>query len=86
MQILDKLKPLGLLILRLGVAAVFLATGYDKLFGALGIGLDEVREVARKAAPRIKSRLSVPLMAERGHSPRPVVVEYRAAKRLVAAR
>ena len=36
MQILDKLKPLGLLILRLGVAAIFLSTGYDKLFGAPG--------------------------------------------------
>lgn len=34
MQILDKLKPLGLLVLRLGVAAIFLSTGYDKLFGA----------------------------------------------------
>ena len=34
MQILDKLKPLGLLALRLGVAAIFLSTGYDKLFGA----------------------------------------------------
>jgi putative oxidoreductase len=36
MQILDKFKPLGLLVLRLGVAAIFLATGYDKLFGAPG--------------------------------------------------
>jgi putative oxidoreductase len=36
MQILDKMKPLGLLALRLGVAAVFLAAGYDKLFGAPG--------------------------------------------------
>jgi putative oxidoreductase len=36
MQILDKLKPLGLLILRLGVATIFLSTGYDKLFGAPG--------------------------------------------------
>jgi putative oxidoreductase len=36
MQIFDKLKPLGLLVLRLGVAAVFLASGYDKLFAALG--------------------------------------------------
>jgi putative oxidoreductase len=36
MQILDKLKPLGLLVLRLGVAAIFLSTGYDKLFGAPG--------------------------------------------------
>jgi putative oxidoreductase len=34
MQILDKLKPLGLLLLRLGVAAIFLFSGYDKLFGA----------------------------------------------------
>lgn len=34
MQILDKLKPVGLLLLRLGVAAIFLTTGYDKLFGA----------------------------------------------------
>lgn len=36
MQISDKLKPLGLLVLRLGVAVVFLSTGYDKLFGAPG--------------------------------------------------
>jgi putative oxidoreductase len=36
MQIVDKLKPLGLLVLRLGVAAIFLSTGYDKLFGAPG--------------------------------------------------
>jgi putative oxidoreductase len=36
MQILDRLKPLGLLVLRLGVAAIFLFTGYDKLFGAPG--------------------------------------------------
>jgi putative oxidoreductase len=36
MQNLDKLKPLGLLVLRLGVAAIFLSTGYDKLFGAPG--------------------------------------------------
>ena len=36
MQILDKLKPVGLLLLRLGVAAIFLSTGYDKLFGAPG--------------------------------------------------
>jgi putative oxidoreductase len=36
MQIFDKLKPLGLLLLRLGVAAVFLASGYDKLFAELG--------------------------------------------------
>lgn len=34
MQILDKLKPLGLLALRLGVAVIFLSTGYDKLFGS----------------------------------------------------
>jgi uncharacterized membrane protein YphA (DoxX/SURF4 family) len=36
MQILDKLKPLGLLVLRLGVAAIFLSSGYDKLFGSPG--------------------------------------------------
>ena len=36
MQMLDKLKPFGLLLLRLGVAAIFLSTGYDKLFGAPG--------------------------------------------------
>jgi putative oxidoreductase len=34
MQILDSLKPVGLLLLRLGTAAIFLSTGYDKLFGA----------------------------------------------------
>lgn len=34
MQILDKLKPLGLLVLRLGVAAVLFSAGYDKLFRA----------------------------------------------------
>ena len=33
---LDNLKPLGLLVLRLGVATIFLSTGYDKLFGAPG--------------------------------------------------
>jgi putative oxidoreductase len=36
MQMFEKLKPLGLLVLRLGVAAIFLFTGYDKLFGAPG--------------------------------------------------
>src|ERR1700731_5410386 len=36
MQISEKLKPLGLLVLRLGVAAIFLSTGYDKVFGAPG--------------------------------------------------
>lgn len=36
MQMVDRLKPLGLLVLRLGVAAIFLSTGYDKLFGAPG--------------------------------------------------
>lgn len=36
MQTLDKLKPLGLLVLRLGLATIFLSTGYDKLFGAPG--------------------------------------------------
>ena len=36
MQMLDRLKPLGLLVLRLGVATIFLSTGYDKLFGAPG--------------------------------------------------
>ncbi len=36
MQTLDKLKPLGLLVLRLGIAAIFLSTGYDKLFGSPG--------------------------------------------------
>jgi putative oxidoreductase len=34
MQFLEKLKPLGLLALRLGIAAIFLATGYDKLLHA----------------------------------------------------
>ena len=36
MQILDKLKPLGLLALRLGVAAIILSTGYNKLFSEPG--------------------------------------------------
>jgi putative oxidoreductase len=36
MQILDRLKPLGLLALRLGVAAIFLSTGYNKLFSEPG--------------------------------------------------
>jgi putative oxidoreductase len=36
MQTLDKLKPLGLLVLRLGIAAIFLSTGYDKLLGSPG--------------------------------------------------
>jgi len=34
MHIFEKLKPLGLLALRLGVAAILLSTGYDKLFCA----------------------------------------------------
>lgn len=32
MQILEKLKPVSILLLRLGIAVVFLGTGYDKLF------------------------------------------------------
>ena len=36
MQILDRLNPLGLLVLRLGAATNFLSTGYDKLFGSPG--------------------------------------------------
>jgi putative oxidoreductase len=36
MQSLDKLKPLGLLVLRLGVAAILVSSGYEKLFGAPG--------------------------------------------------
>src|SRR5260370_24110713 len=36
MQTRDKPKPLGLLVLRLGIAAIFLSTGYDKLFGSPG--------------------------------------------------
>lgn len=34
MQIFDKLKPLALLLLRLGVGGVFLSQGYLKLFAA----------------------------------------------------
>ena len=34
MQVLDKLKPLGLLLLRWGVGLIFISTGYAKLFGA----------------------------------------------------
>jgi hypothetical protein len=34
MQIFEKLKPLALLLLRLGVGAVFLSQGYLKLFGS----------------------------------------------------
>ena len=34
MRILDNLRPLGLFALRLGIAAVFLVSGYDKLFRA----------------------------------------------------
>jgi putative oxidoreductase len=34
MRILETLKPLGLLVLRLGIGFVFLLTGYDKLFAA----------------------------------------------------
>jgi putative oxidoreductase len=34
MDILEKLKPVGLLVLRLGIGAIFLSTGYAKLFGA----------------------------------------------------
>lgn len=32
MQSLERLKPLSILLLRLGIAVVFLGTGYDKLF------------------------------------------------------
>jgi putative oxidoreductase len=35
-ETMDNLKPLGLLVLRLGIATIFLSTGYDKLFGAPG--------------------------------------------------
>jgi len=34
MQILEKLKPLGLLLLRLGIGLIFIVSGYAKLFGA----------------------------------------------------
>lgn len=34
MRILNKLQPLGLLVLRLGLAVVFILSGYAKLFGA----------------------------------------------------
>ena len=34
MRILEKIKPLGLLALRLGIGAIFLASGYDKLFAS----------------------------------------------------
>jgi putative oxidoreductase len=33
MQILEKLKPLGLLLLRVAVGAIFIYHGYPKLFG-----------------------------------------------------
>ena len=33
MNFLDKLKPLGLLLLRWGIGAIFIFTGYPKLFG-----------------------------------------------------
>lgn len=34
MRILEALKPLGLLALRLGIGLIFLLTGYDKLFAS----------------------------------------------------
>ena len=40
MEMFEKLKPMGLLVLRLGIAAIFISTGYDKLFGAPGKWLE----------------------------------------------
>lgn len=34
MRILEALRPLGLLVLRLGIGLIFLLTGYDKLFAS----------------------------------------------------
>ena len=36
MQFLEKLKPLALLVLRLGVSLIFITSGYDKLFRSPG--------------------------------------------------
>lgn len=40
MQFLEKLKPVALLLLRLGLAAVFVSHGYPKLFGHTGQWMD----------------------------------------------
>ena len=40
MQFLEKLKPVALLFLRLGLAAIFIFHGYPKLFGHAGQWMD----------------------------------------------
>lgn len=56
----------------------------------LGVEADQVREVARKARKqgerRVTLSISSSMSPERRIAPRPVLVEYRAAKRLVGAR
>jgi hypothetical protein len=56
----------------------------------LGVEADDVREVARKIRKQSERRLTLSISpsisAERRAPPRPVLVEYRAAKRLVGAR
>ncbi|MDQ0396439.1 hypothetical protein [Labrys monachus] len=56
----------------------------------LGVEADEVREVARKMKKQNERRLTLSISpsasSERRMPPRPVLVEYRAAKRLVGMR
>jgi hypothetical protein len=52
----------------------------------LGVEADEVREVARKMKKQTERRITLSVAPDRRVAPRPVLVEYRTAKRLVGAR
>ncbi|WP_448951090.1 hypothetical protein [Labrys neptuniae] len=54
----------------------------------LGVGVDDVRAVAKRSVKPAERRLSLPIAASsrKAVAPRAVVVEYRAPKRLVGLR